>query len=165
MFKLPCMVSFESLHDSDWPLFNKRFTVTVGCTWCFLFQGQREPCRGSKLTMHGSLNMKYESDKWKHKNIAKYQRFTRLNGPKREKLGRMKSTGKPDAVKWFWETVSLVQWSIFLFAIYVAIQILTVYAVIEIDRDAFQPPGESKWKNLNDTFCLFGHKLSYDTFG
>ena len=34
MFKLPCIVSFESLHGSDWPLFNKRFTVTVGCTWC-----------------------------------------------------------------------------------------------------------------------------------
>jgi len=35
MFGLPCIVSFESLHGSDWPLSNKRFTVTVGCTWCF----------------------------------------------------------------------------------------------------------------------------------
>ena len=33
------------------------------------------------------------------KNIAKYQSFTRLNGAKREKIGRMKSTGEPDAVK------------------------------------------------------------------
>ena len=35
MFELLCMVSFESLHGSDCPLFNKRFTVTVGCTWRF----------------------------------------------------------------------------------------------------------------------------------
>ena len=33
------------------------------------------------------------------KNIEKYQRFTRLNGTKREKFRRMKSTGEPDAVK------------------------------------------------------------------
>ena len=32
MFKKTCMASFESLQGSDWPLFNKRFTVTVGCT-------------------------------------------------------------------------------------------------------------------------------------
>jgi len=35
MFKKPCMASFESLQGSYWSLFNKRFTVTVGCTWCF----------------------------------------------------------------------------------------------------------------------------------
>merc|ERR1711911_105786 len=29
----------------------------------FSFQGQPEPCRDSKLTMHSSLNMKYESEK------------------------------------------------------------------------------------------------------
>ena len=35
MFEKPCMASFESLQGSYWPLSNKRFTVTVGCTWCF----------------------------------------------------------------------------------------------------------------------------------
>ena len=35
IFEKPCMASFESLQGSYWPLSNKRFTVTVGCTWCF----------------------------------------------------------------------------------------------------------------------------------
>ena len=136
MFKLPCMVSFEPLHGSVWPWKRKHQvhpTVTMNL---LLKRGQSESCRDSKLTMHGSLNMKYESDKWKQKNIAKYQRFTRLNGPKREKLTRMKSTGEPNAVKWFWKTVSLIQWTIFLFAIYVVIQILTVYDVAALMKAA-----------------------------
>ena len=32
MFEKPCMARFESLQGSDWPLFNKRLTVTVGIT-------------------------------------------------------------------------------------------------------------------------------------
>ena len=49
--------------------------------------------------MHGLLNIEYESEKQKQKNFEKYQRLTRLNGTKREKIGRMKSTGEKDVVK------------------------------------------------------------------
>ena len=67
----------------------------------FLFQGRSEPCRDSKLAMHGFSNIEYESEKQKQKIIEKYQRFTRLNGEKREKFRRMKSTGESVAVKRF----------------------------------------------------------------
>ena len=59
IFELPCIVSFEPQHASDWPLFNKRFTVTVGCTWCFPLS---RLCRDSKLAMRSYLNIEYESE-------------------------------------------------------------------------------------------------------
>ena len=47
----------------------------------------------------------------------------------------MKSTGEPEAVKWFWKKVSLVWKMIFLFAIYVLFEIVTVSAVKGWDRE------------------------------
>ena len=58
-------------------------TVTVNL---LLKRGQLEPCRDLKLAMHSYLSIEYESDEYKQKNIKKYQRFTRLNCIKREKL-------------------------------------------------------------------------------
>ena len=107
-------------------------TVTVNL---LLERGQSEPCRDSKLTMHGNPNMKYELEKWKQKNIVKYQRFTRLNVTKREKLGRMKPTGEPDAVEWFSKKVCLVWRTIFHFAIYVVFEKLAVSSVIDNNRE------------------------------
>ena len=86
------------VHRTKLTFFQNHFTAS-GSPDVFLFQGQLEPCRGSKLAMHGFLNIEYESEKQKQKNIEKYQRFTRLNGTKRENFGRMKSTGEPNAVK------------------------------------------------------------------
>ena len=50
-------------------------------------------------TVTVNLLLKRGVRKVKTKNIEKYQRFTRLNGKKRENFGRMKSTGEPDVVK------------------------------------------------------------------
>ena len=97
MFKLPCIVSFESLHGSDWPLFNKRFTVTVGCTWCCPLSRLNGVMQ--RLKTHHAWQFKHVVwvRKIKTKNIGKYQRyqrFTQLNGTKRENFRRMESTGK-----------------------------------------------------------------------
>ena len=87
-------------------------------------------------------------------------------------LGRMRSTGEPDAVKWFWKKVSLVWIMIFLFAIYVVFEIVTVSAVFCFYRELFDhdsksilPPGECKMWKLIPEICSIFHKLSYDTFG
>ena len=38
----------------------------------------------------------------------------------------MKSTGEPDAVKWFWKKVSLIRKMVFIFSKYIMIEIVTV---------------------------------------
>ena len=135
MFKLPCMVSFESLHGSYWPFSNKRFTVTVGCTWCVPLSRPNRAMQRLKTNHAWQFKHEVWVRKIKTKNIAKYQRFTRLNGRKREKFGKMKSTGEPDAVKWFWKKVSLVWRTIFHFAIYVVFEKLAVSSVIDNNRE------------------------------
>ena len=134
MFKKPCMASFESLHGSDWPWKRKTSGTSHRDSEPFV---EKEPI-GALQRLKTSHAWLFKHRVWvrkvKTKNIEKYQRFTRLNGKKRENFGRMKSTGEPDVVKWFWKTVSIVRWTIFLFAIYFVIEILTVPAVIDYSR-------------------------------
>ena len=134
MFKKPCMASFASLPGSDRPWKRKTSGTSYRDSEPFVEKGPIGALQRPK-TSHAWLS---KHRVWvrnvKTKKSWKYQRFTRLNGTKREKFGRMKSTGEPDAVKWFWKTVSLVRWTIFLFAIYFVIEILTVPALIDYNR-------------------------------
>ena len=47
----------------------------------------------------------------------------------------MKSTGEPDAVKWFWKKVSLIRKMIVIFSKYIMIEIVTVSAVKGWNRE------------------------------
>ena len=136
------MASFKSLHGSHWPWKRKTSGTSHRDSEPFVEKGPI----GALLRLKTSHTWPFKHRVWvikvKTKNIEKYQRFTRLNGGKREKFGRIKSTGEPDAVEWFWKTVSLVRWTIFLFAIYVVIEILTFSGVIDNnrEREVFQIP-------------------------
>ena len=47
----------------------------------------------------------------------------------------MKSTGEPEAVKWFWKKVSLIRKMIVIFSKYIMIEIVTVSAVKGWNRE------------------------------
>ena len=82
MFKQPCMVSFESLQGSYWPLFNKRFTVTVGCTWCLPLSRPKRAMQRPK-TDHVWL---FKHDVWVRKmKTKKYCKKPEIYPVKREK--------------------------------------------------------------------------------
>ena len=86
-------------------------------------------------TNHAS---QFENEVWikniKTKNIQKIPEIYPVKPEKREDFGRMKLTGEPDVVEWFWKMESLVRWTIFRVAIYFVIEILTVPAVIDYNR-------------------------------
>ena len=97
MFKLPCMVSFEYLHSSVWPWKGKTSGTSHRDGEPFVEKGPIGALQ--RLKTDHAWQFKYEVwvRKIKTKNIGKYQRyqrFTQLNGTKRENFRRMESTGK-----------------------------------------------------------------------
>ena len=94
MFKLPCMGSFESLHGSDWPLFNKRFTVTVGCTWCLPLSRPNRAMQ--RLKTNHAWQFKHEV--WVRKvKIKKYCKIPELYPVKR---GKKRKNWKNEINRW-----------------------------------------------------------------
>ena len=76
------MASFESLQGSYWPLSNKRFTVTVGCTWCFPLSRPIGARQGLK-TSHAWL---FKHRVWVRKvKIKKYWKIPEIYPVKRYK--------------------------------------------------------------------------------
>ena len=82
IFKLPCMVSFEPLQGSDWSLSNKRFTVTVGCTWCAPLSRPNRAMQ--RLKTNDAWQFKHEV--WVRKiKTKKYCKIPEIYPVKREK--------------------------------------------------------------------------------
>ena len=65
----------------------------------FVEKGPIGALQGLKTSHAWLLKHRVWVRKVKTKNIEKYQRLTRLNGKKKEKFERIKSTDEPDVVK------------------------------------------------------------------
>ena len=97
------------------------------------------------------------SQKHKHKKLMKNSwDLTGLIG-KREKVGSTKSTGEPDAVKWFFKTVSTDRRTIFIFAIYFMFRKLSAFAWEQ--KNALST---GAWSRATQAFCRFSTPTSVE---
>ena len=129
MFKLPCMVSLEALHGSDWPWKRNTSGTSHRDNEPFVGKGPIGALQWPKTSQACQFKHEVCVRKIKTKKYYKIPEIYPVKTRKGENLGRMKSTGEPDVVKWFRKKVSLNQRTIFLFSIYAVIRIFTGAAV------------------------------------
>ena len=111
------------------------------CTWCDLppYHWTSYWPIGPLLSRKPNHSCQFEHEvcirKIKTKEYWKIPEFYPVKAKKRENLGKIQSTGEPDAVKWFRKKVSLIRKILFIFSKYIMIEMVTVSAVKGWNRE------------------------------
>jgi len=115
----------------DWPWKGYLMWPPTVPTFCWPIG----PCLAENRTIHVNLSMKYASKKQKTKKTLKNTRDPPGQTEKRENLGKTKSTGEPDAAKWFRKKACLTRKMIIIPSKHITTETATASAVKGWNRE------------------------------